>query len=205
MDFINDIFFSKKGKKDAKYSGEYEKYKKAIQRNADDHGLRAQFVKFCLVSHFTLADTPKAHLTEALKLYDEVSLSDHFDPQVYYLVGRYYQDKDDLKAQNVYLAGVKHFNRYVGKNPGLKSDYVELAYALALNFVTHQYGQIHPDLEKFFKIIRKSYPLHNKRLELENELRKPSPNQAHVKQLTQELRELKALVEKPKHKPALED
>ncbi|HTC19708.1 MAG TPA: hypothetical protein VK859_02600, partial [bacterium] len=63
-----------------------------------------------------------------------------------------------------------------------------------------QYGQIHPDLEKFFKIIRKSYPLHNKRLELENELRKPSPNQAHVKQLTQELRELKTLVEKPRRK-----
>lgn len=205
MDFMNNVFFSKKSKKDAQYTNEYEKYKKAIPRNSHDHGLKTQFVKFCLVSHFTVEGVPRAHLTEALALYEEVAKSDSFDPQVYYLVGRYYQDKDDLKAQAVYLAGVQHFNRYVLKNPGLKSDYVELAYALALNFLTHQYGQIHPDLEKFFKIIRKSYPLHNKRIELENELRKPSPNQAHIKRLAQELRELKAIVEKPKHKPEPEE
>jgi hypothetical protein len=205
MDFINNIFLSQKGKKDASYSAEYEKYKKAIKRNSNDHGLLSQFLKFLLVSHFTLEGAPKTHLAEALALYEEVGKSDHFDPQVYYLVGRYYQDKDDLKAQTVYLAGVQHFNRYVQKNPGLKSDFVDNTYALALNFLTHQYGQIHPDLEKFFKIIRKSYPLHNKRIELENELRKPSPNQAHIKRLAQELRELKAIVEKPRPKSDTEE
>ena len=201
MDFMPNIFLSQKGKKGAQYTAEYEKYKKAIQRNHHDHGLMAQFIKFLLVSHFTLEDAPKTHLTEALALYEEIDKSDHFDPQIYYLVGRYYQDKDDLKAQKVYLAGVQHFNRYVQKNPGLKSDFVDIAYALALNFLTHQYGQIHPDLDKFFKIIRKSYPLHNKRIELENELRKPTPNQTHIKQLAQELRELKAIVDKPRFKP----
>ncbi len=205
MDFMNNIFFTQKRKKDARYSSEYQKYKKAIPLNSHDHALRSQFVKFCLVSHFALEGVPKAHLSEALALYKEIAKSDYFDPQVYYLIGRYYQDKDDLKAQTVYLAGVRHFNRYVEKNPGLKSDYVELAYALALNFLTHQYGQIHPDLEKFFKIIRKSYPLHNKRIELENELRKTSPNQVHIKQLAQELRELKAIVEKPRQKSDLQE
>jgi hypothetical protein len=195
MDFMNNVFLSPKGKKDAQYSSEYKKFRQSLQRNSHDHGLRAQFVKFCLVSHFTLEGTPQTHLTEALGLYEELTTTDLFDPQIYYLVGRYYQDKDNLKAQKVYLAGVQHFNRYVAKNPNLKADYVEMAYAIALNFVTLQFGQIHPDLEKFFKIIRKSYPLHNKRVELENELRKPSPNQAHIKQLTQELRELKEATE----------
>src|SRR5581483_119001 len=195
MDFINDVFFFAKGKKDAQYSKKYEKFKNALSRNPDDDALRSEFVKFCLSSHFTLEDTPKPHLTEALGLYEAAAQSDHYDPSVYYLVGRYWQDKDDLKAQKVYLAGVQHFNRYVEKNPALKSDYVELAYALALNFLTHQYGQIQPDLDKFFKTIRKSYPLHNKRVELENELRKPSPDHGLIKQLTQELRELKKITD----------
>jgi hypothetical protein len=195
MDFMSDIFLSSKGKKTAQYSSDYKKYQKALRKNPQDHGLRAQFVKFCLTNHFTMEGVSPAHLTGALGLYEELTRTDLFDPQVYYLVGRYYQDKDSTKAQTVYLAGVRHFNRYVEKNPNLKSDYVDMAYAIALNFVTQQYGQIHPDLEKFFKIIRKSYPLHNKRVELENELRKPSPNPNLVQQLSQELRELKEATE----------
>ncbi len=191
MDFMNNFFLSPKGKKDAQYTKEYNRFQTALKRNSHDHGLRSQFVKFCLVSHFTIEGTPAGHLTEALKQFEEVARTDHFDPQVYYLAGRYYQDKDRVKAHGVYLAGVQHFNRYVGENPGVKSDFVEMAYAIALNFVTLQYGQIHPDLEKFFKIIRKSYPLHNKRVELENELRKSPPNQERIKELAQELRELK--------------
>jgi tetratricopeptide (TPR) repeat protein len=195
MDFMNNVFLSPKRKKDAQYSKEYKKFQTAVQRNPQDHGLRAQFVKFCLVSHFTLEGIPQAHLKEALAHYEEVIRADLFDPQIYYLVGRYYLDKDSLKAQTVYLAGVQHFNQFVEKSPGLKSDYVEMAYAIALNFVTLQYGQIHPDLEKFFKIIRKSYPLHNKRVELENALRNPDANQGRIKQLTHELRELKEAIE----------
>lgn len=195
IDFMNNLFLSPKGRKTSQYTNDYKKYKKALERNSHDHGLQSQFVKFCLTSHYTLEGVPQTHVTEALGVYEGLVRTELFDPQIYYLVGRYYQDKDNLKAQNVYLAGVQHFNRYVSKNPGLKSDYVEMAYAIALNFVTLQYGQAHPDLDKFFKIIRKSYPLHNKRVELENELRKPSPNQALVRQLTQELRELKEATE----------
>ena len=96
------------------------------------------------------------------------------------MVGRYYQEMGNLKAQTIYLAGIQHFNRYVKKNPAIKSDFVETTYAIALNFVSLQYGQVQPDLEKFFKIIRKSYPLHNKRVELEYELRKHSPDPDRV-------------------------
>lgn len=191
MDFFNQIFFLPKGKKGSGYSSEYKKFQKALARNPQDHGLRAQFAKFCLVSHFTLEGIPEKHLATALSHYEEAVQADNFDLQLYYLVGRYYQDKDDLKAQNVYLDGIRHFNRYVEQNPGLKSDFAEIAYAIALNFVTLQYGQIHPELDKFFKTIRKSYPLHNKRVELENEMRKPTPNLDRIKQVARELRELK--------------
>src|ERR1039458_4080791 len=117
MDFLNNVFLSPKGKKDAQYTKEYKKFQTALKRNPQDHGLRSQFVKFCLVSHFTLDSIPPAHLNEALEQYEEVARTDHFDPQVYYLVGRHYQDKDRLKAHAVYLAGVQHFNRYVGEYP----------------------------------------------------------------------------------------
>lgn len=205
MEFIKNLFLSPKGKKDAQYSKEYKKYQNALKRNSHDHGLRAQYVKFCLASYFALEGIPPTHLKEALDHYEEVTRADHFDPQVYYLVGRYYQDKENFKAQTVYLAGVQHFNRYVEKNPGVKSDFVDVVYAIALNFVTMQFGQIHPDLDKFFKIIRKSYPLHNKRIELENELRKPSPNQARIKEVTQELRELKVATEAARSKRISKD
>jgi hypothetical protein len=196
MDFLNNFFPSPESKKTSKYSSEYKKFQEALRRNTHDHNFKAQFVKFCLMSHNALdGGIPEAHLNEALDLYEALTKTDFFDPQVYYLVGRYYQTKDNLKAQKVYLAGVQHFNNYVAKNPSLKSDYVEMAYAIALNYVTLQYGQNHPDLDKFFKIIRKSYPIHNKRVELENELRKPNPNQNLIKQLAKELQELKEATE----------
>ncbi len=192
MDFLDNVFLSPKSKKTAQYSREHKKFKEALRRNSHDHGLRAQFVKFCVASHNALdGGVPEAHLSEALAYYEDLTKTDLFDPQIYYLVGRYYQGKDNLKAQNVYLAGIQHFNHYVAKRPALKSDFIDMAYAIALNFVTLQYGQNHPDLEKFFKTIRKSYPIHNKRVELENELRKPEPNQALIQQLAKELRELK--------------
>lgn len=200
MDFLNNVFLSPKKKKTAQYSGEYKKFKSALDKNPRDQTLKAQFVKFCLFNQNMLEDVPEAHVKEALAVYEELAEADLFDPQLHYLVGRYYQDKDNLKAQKVYLAGVQSFNRHVAKHPHLKSDYVDVTYAIALNFVTLQYGQIHPDLDKFFGIIRKSYPIHNKRVELENELRKSPPNQALIKQLAQELKDLKEATEglKPK-------
>jgi len=191
MDLFAHILSSPQKQNYSQYSSEYKKFQKALERNPDDHALRAQFAKFCLNSHFTLEGVPEGHVAEALAHYDEIVNSDHFDLALYYLVGRYFQDKDDLKAQKVYLAGILHFNRYIEHNPGLKSDHVEIAYALALNYVTLQYGQTHPEMEKFFKTIRKSYPLHNKRVELENELRKPKPDPERIKQVAQELKDLK--------------
>lgn len=205
MDFMANLFLSPKGKKTAQYSKEHKKYQDALRRNPGDHGLQAQFVKFSLLSHFTLEGIPEAHLAQALELYEKVAKTDLFDPQVFYLAGRYWQGKDDLKAQNVYLAAIQRFNRHVAKNPGMKSELVETTYAIALNFVTLQFGQNHPDLERFFRTIRRSYPLHNKRVELENELRKASPDHGLVKRLAQELKDLKEASESLRPKKAPKD
>lgn len=198
MDFLPNFLFPPKSKKTAQYSRDHQKYKQAVQKNPRDPALKAQFIKFCVGNHFLLKDAPKVHLTEALSLYKDWTKEDFFDPQVHYMVGRYYQDKDQLKSQNAYLSGIRHFNRQVERNPGSKSEHADLVYALALNFLTMQFGQIHPDLDKFFRTMRKNYPLLNKRVELENELQKPSPNQARIKQLTQELRELREITGKKK-------
>jgi tetratricopeptide (TPR) repeat protein len=190
MDLFANLLLPGK-RKGARYSSEYKKFQKALARNPQDHSLRAQVAKFCLYSHYTHEDIPEEHLTQALDHYREVVRADHFDPALYYLVGRYYQDKNDLMAQTAYLDGIRHFNRFIEQNPGLKSDHAEIAYAIALNYVTLQFGQIHPDLERFFKTIRKSYPLHNKRVELENELRKPDPDPQRIREIAKELNDLK--------------
>lgn len=190
MDLFGGLFVDSKNKKGTQYSGEFKKYQKALKRNPNDQELRSQFIKFALMGKISLGSIPAAHLEEVLAQYEEVARTDHFDPQVYYLVGRTYQEQGSLKAQKVFLTGIQNFNRFVAKNPGVKSDHVDMAYAIALNFVTLQYGQIHPDLEKFFKIIRKSYPIHNKRVELENELRKPSPNAKRIKEIAKEIQAL---------------
>jgi hypothetical protein len=93
----------------------------------------------------------------------------------------------------------------VEKNPGLKTDHVDTAYAIALNYVTLQYGQIHPDVDRFFKTIRKSYPLHTKRSELESEIQKPKPDPERIKQLALELRELKTAVDGLRQKRPLKE
>ena len=191
MDMFGSFLLAPIKKKGFRYASEHKKFQKALEQNPQDQALRAQFVKFCLYSHFGEEYVPEEHLAVALAHYHTAVQADHFDPALNYLIGRYYQDKNDLKAQAVYLEGVRHFNRYIEHNPGLKSDHVEIAYALALNYVTPQYGQTHPDLEQFFKNIRKSYPLHNKRVELENELRKPAPDPERIKRVAQELKEIK--------------
>jgi tetratricopeptide (TPR) repeat protein len=191
LDFWGRMFPSPKGKKRARYAGEHRKYRKALKLNPRDRELQARFAKFCLMGHFTLGSVPAAHLSEALGYYRSLCRDNHFDPMLYYLVGRYYQDRDKLSSQKAYLEGIRSFNRFIEKNPGVKSDHMETAYAIALNFVTLQYDQIHPDLEKFFKAARKSYPLHTKRVKLENELTKPSPDPAKVQELARELAEIK--------------
>jgi tetratricopeptide (TPR) repeat protein len=191
MDLFGNLLLAPMKKKGARYHSERKKFQKALEQNPRDQSLRAQLVKLCLYSHFTGEGVPEEHLSDALAHYEEAVQADHFDPSLYYLVGRYYQDKNDRKAQAVYLEGVRHFNRYIEQNPGLKGEHVEIAYALALNFVSQQSGQSHPDLEQLFKTIRKSYPLHNKFVELENELRHPDPDPERVQRLVRELKDIK--------------
>src|SRR5258708_6575378 len=183
--------------KNSNYSSEYNRFKKAMERNPRDHGLKAQFIKFCLLNRFTKEETQADHISEALGLFETMDHTNAFDLQCHYLVGKYYQEERDFrKAYQVYLNAIKHFNQYVEKNPELKSDNAKLVYSISLNLMTLKLPPADPELEKCFKNIRKSYPLHIKRIEFENEMGKPAPDKARIKQLAEEIRKLKAEEEK---------
>jgi hypothetical protein len=188
VSFITQLF----GKK-SDYPSEYKRFKKAIERNPGDHGLKTQFIKFCLLNRFTKQETDANNSLEALKLFETIDPMAAFDLQCHYLVGKYYQeDKNYRKAYQVYLEAIKRFNQFVGKNPHFKTENEELAYSISLNLMTLQANPVDPELETCFSILRKSYPLHLKRVELENEMAKPAPDQARIKQLTTEIRQLRA-------------
>lgn len=188
MDFITQLFG-----KSSNYSSEYKRFKKSMEKNPHDHGLKAQFVKFCLLSRFSGQEIQEDHIVEALALFETIAQTDAFDLQCHYLVGKYYQeDKNVRKAYRVYLEAIRRFNEHVGQNPELKSENAELAYSIALNVMALQSNPTDPELEKCFKIIRRSFPLHVKRFELENEMAKPAPDKARVKQLAAEVKKLKA-------------
>jgi hypothetical protein len=179
--------------KGSDYSSEFKRYEKAMERNPADQGLKTQFIKFCLLNRFTWKDIQQEHITEALRMFEGIQDGDSFDLQCHYLVGKYYQEIQDYrKAYGVYLNAIKRFNQYVGKNPDLKSDNTDQAYSVALNLMSLQSNPIDPEVERCFKIIRKSFPLHLKQVELENEMGKPAPDQGRVWQLTEEIRRLKA-------------
>ncbi len=191
--------------KDSDYAAEYKRYKKGMERNPGDYGLKAQFIKFCLLNRFTKQQMSQDHMAEALKLFEDIAETETFDLQCHYLVGKYYQEERDTKrAYRVYLHAIKRFNQLVMKSPDLKSENAELAYSVALNLMTLQTNPIAPEVETCFKIIRKSFPLHLKRIEFENEMAKPAPDKARVKQLSEEIRKLRAEEEKeiPASSPA---
>ena len=188
--------FSLFGKNDP-YLDEYKRFKKALERNPGDQGLKAQFFKFCMMNRFTTNEAVESHITEALNLFPSIEKSETFDLQSLYLAGKYYQEmKDNRKAYQVYLNAVRKFNDYVVKNPDHKSDYAEMAYSIALNLMALQLVPSDPELERCFKLIHKSYPLHVKRFEFENEMAKPAPDKAKAKQLIEEIKKLKAEAEK---------
>lgn len=190
------------GKSD-NYLSEYKRFKKAIQKNPMDQGLKAQFIKFCLLNRFTKHEAVEDHVAEALKMFEGIENSDNFDLQSQYLVGKYYQEERDVRrAYRVYLNAIKRFNQKVGANPELKGDNVELAYSISLNLMTLQLNPVDPELERCFKIIRKSYPLHLKRIELENEMSKPAPDKERLKALSAEVRRLKEEEDKSTAEPA---
>jgi tetratricopeptide (TPR) repeat protein len=178
--------------KNSDYPTEYKRFKKAMSRNPGDQGLKAQFIKFSLLNRFTNREAVEGHMGEILRMFDRISQEEPFDLQCHYLVGKYHQEMGDYRqAYQVYLNALRRFNRYVGKNPDLKSDNVELAYSVALNLMTLQSNPVDPEVERCFKIIRKSFPLHLKRIELENEMAKPAPDRARIKALTEEVRRFK--------------
>ncbi len=190
--------------KNSNYSADYKKFKKAMSANPGDYILKAQFIKFCLLNRFTKHETIKDHITEALGMFENIARAESFDLQCHYLVGKYYQeDRDTRKAYQVYLYAIQRFNDYVVENPDLKSENTELAYSIALNLMTLQLNPVDPEVERCFKIIRKSFPLHLKRIELEHEMAKPAPEKAKIKQLGEAIRKLKAQEEeKEKENPA---
>ena len=180
------------GKK-SNYTSEYNRFKKAIHRNPGDHTLKAHFIKFCLLNRFTSHKIKEDHIAGALALFDSVAKSDSFDLQCHYLVGKYYQEIQNVpKATEIYHNALKRFNDFIGKNPGQRTDNVELAYSVALNLMTLRPREVDPEVEKCFKIIRKSFPLHLKRIEYENEMAKESPDREKVKRLAEEIKKLKA-------------
>ncbi len=136
-------------------------------------------------------EIPESHLAEVLDLFEKVIRAENFDLEIHYLVGRHYQGKADSRARRVYLDGLAQFNQNIQKSPFLKSDHMDLAYAIALNLLPLQEGGVDPELEKFFQIVRKSYPIHAKWSEIEKELGQHKADKARLQKLTEELRQLK--------------
>ena len=191
------MVFSSLFGKSSDYMTGYKRFKKALERNPGDQGLKFQFIKFCLMNRFTQNESLESHITEALNLFGTLGQSDLFDIQAYYLVGKYHQEaRDNRKAYQVYLNAIRKFNDYVVKNPDHKSDNAEMAYSIALNLMALQLVPSDPELERCFKLIHKSYPLHVKRFEFENEMAKPAPDKLKAKQLVEEIKKLKAEAEK---------
>jgi|GEM_PF-1464906 len=183
--------------KNKDYFAEYHRFKKAMVRNSHDDGLKAQFINFCLINRFTKHETVQNHITEALDLYETINHKEHFNLQCMYLVGKYYQEEKDIRAAyRIYLDAIKHFNRHVGRSPNLKAENADLAYSITLNLMTLQSNPEDEDVKLCFTILRKSYPLHLKRIELDNEMARPMPNMVKVKQLNEEIQKLKESEEK---------
>jgi len=191
--------------KDSDVSATYKRFKKTMERNNGDYGLKTQFIKFCLLNRFTNNKSIENYIAEALALFETIENDHGFDIQCHYLVGKYYQeDKDYRKAYQIYLTAIRRFNQYVAKHPNLKTENSELAYSISLNLMILQSNPIDPEVEKCFKIIHKSYALHVKRFEFENEMAKPAPDKARIKQLKEEVRMLKAEEEKEISAEAIE-
>ncbi len=144
------------------------------------------------MNRFTKHEVMRDHIAEALELFENFKQGEALDYQCHYLVGKFYQEEKDVrKAYGVYLNAIKRFNKAVQKNPSLRSENEELAYSFALNLMTLQSNPVDPEVEVCFKIIKKSFPLHLKRIEFENEMAKPAPDKLRIKQLAEEIRKLR--------------
>jgi hypothetical protein len=171
MDFITRFFnLARDRLKFFGYQTELIRYKKAIKRNPGDHGLKVKIIKLCLYNYLINPGLSGQILPDALRFFWEVTRTDAFDLEIHYLVGKYYQCSDQSKALEIYLDGITRFNRFVERNPGLKPDYADLAYSIALNILSLQPERTDKELDKLFKALRKPRPLNAKSIEREKEM-----------------------------------
>lgn len=137
-------------------SVEMRKYKEALRRNPQDQYLRARYAKFCLNSYFQDAST-KVHVVEAVNQFENVEHGEVLDLEVFYLMGKYYQGNDNKKAVEVYKKGIQRYNDFVSKSVEFRHEHVETAFAIALNLLALESNHADPELEKFFKNLRRTY------------------------------------------------
>jgi len=135
---------------------EFRKFKEAVHRNPQDHHLRARFAKYCLKTYFQ-GTSSKVHVVEAVNQFENIVHSDVLDLEVFYLMGKYYQGQDNHKASEIYRKGIKRYNDFVSKSIEFRHDYVETAFTIALNLLALESNVADPELEKFFKNIRRTY------------------------------------------------
>jgi tetratricopeptide (TPR) repeat protein len=180
-------------RKGSDFQAELKRYRAALQRNPSDLDLRFDLIKFILLNRFTDPENAGEHIQDALRNFESIAGSDLFDFQCHYLVGKYYQEAKDIKnAYRVYLRALKRFNETAARDVNLRAEHNELAYSVALNLMTLQHDPVDPEVEKCFKIIRRSFPMHLKRIEYEHEMGKPAPDRARIKQLVEEIKKLRA-------------
>ncbi|HVZ80431.1 MAG TPA: hypothetical protein VHE12_06455 [bacterium] len=184
-------------RKGSDFEAELKRYRIALQRNPNDLDLKTDLIKFILLNRFTDPQNVGEYIQEALRTFETVAGSDLFDFQCHYLVGKYYQEvKDGKNAYRVYLGALKRFNKMSEKDVNLRAEHTELAYSVALNLMTLQHDPVDPEVEKCFKVIRRSFPLHLKRIEYEHEMGKPAPDRSKLKKLVEEIKSLRGEEEK---------
>lgn len=137
---------------------EFKNFKDAVKRNPADQGLRVRFAKFCLRHYFNHQAVAQEHLVEAVNQYEGISKDPEiFDLEIFYLMGKYYHGQNNEKAIEVYRQGIRKFNHYIDQNPGLKHEYVEMAFGIAMNLLSLEPNRSDADLDQFFKTVRKTY------------------------------------------------
>lgn len=135
---------------------EYRKFKDAVRRNPQDHHLRARFAKFCLKNYFQ-GSSSKLQLVEAVNQFENIVHSEVLDLEVFYLMGKFYQGQDNAKAIEIYRKGIKRYNDFVNKSIEFRHEQVETAFSIALNMLNLESEKNDPELEKFFKTLRRTY------------------------------------------------
>jgi mRNA-degrading endonuclease RelE of RelBE toxin-antitoxin system len=137
-------------------SVELRKYREALRRNPQDHYLRARYAKYCLNSYFQ-DNTSKIHVIEAVNQFESIEHSEVLDLEVFYLMGKFYQGKDNQKAIDIYMKGIQRYNDFVDKSIEFRHEHVETAFAIALNLLGLESNNADPELAKFFKNLRRTY------------------------------------------------